>query len=63
MTCPECDRLRDAWYATATPVPIVSVDQATLLMEVVKKDRKRSDYRAALDAYREHLKGRNDGIE
>ena len=56
MTCPTCDALRRDWYARATPVPIVSLEQLPLLMKVVKKDRQRKDYQAALAAYQQHRK-------
>ena len=53
MNCPECNRLRWAWYATATPIKTAHVSPV-LVVRVRDADRKRADYQQALAAYREH---------
>ena len=61
MTCPECWRLRLAWYATATPIKTLNVSPLLVVM-IRDNDRQRPAYQAALTAYREHRKGCNDDV-
>ncbi len=56
MTCPTCALLRFRWYATATQITTLNV-KPSVVVKVRDGDRLRTDYREALKAYREHLKG------
>ncbi len=53
MTCPVCNRLRFAWYATATQITTLNV-APEIVVKVRDGDRKLGDYQEALEAYRSH---------
>ncbi len=60
MTCPTCNLLRFRWYATATPIPDahkLHEKKWGIIVKVRDGDRRTHEYREALKAYREHLKG------
>ena len=51
MQCVICNRLRFAWYATATPC---DSRNPSIIAKVIDADRKTAEYQEALDAYRKH---------
>ena len=51
--CPTCNRLRLAWYATATPCDSKNM---AIITRIRDSDRLRKDYQDALKAYKEHRK-------
>ena len=53
MTCPLCNVLRSAWYATATPC---DSQRPEIIVKVRDADRMRPEYQAALNDYKDHKK-------